>query len=256
LAVRRTLEAAGVEFIVMAKAVGPGCACGRRINMESANKDLRHFPTPLGSCWQGVHGGQFRLLLDKRIGDAVTFAVHGGGSLFGVSAIKLVAIGDQLSTFEFGHAQAAPAFGRRIRAAYISSSTARSPNAHRITWMRRHSSPAMVMSGISNSQVSRLCPRKSTVRGFSRPVRSRTTSRICGSTHYVPRRVLKSRRTELVGGDFLERAPPVAPEGPGANAHGHANRTGQPPRARVLLGTRLRMRAEARFRPCSSPQRP
>jgi hypothetical protein len=25
-----------------------------------------------------------------------------GGSLFGVSAIKLVAIGDQLSTFEFG----------------------------------------------------------------------------------------------------------------------------------------------------------
>jgi hypothetical protein len=95
----------------MGMAVGPGCACGRRINMESANKDPS-LPHALGSCWQGVHGGQFRLLLDKRIGDAVTFAVHGGGSLFGVSAIKLVAIGDQLSTFEFGHAQAAPAFGR------------------------------------------------------------------------------------------------------------------------------------------------
>jgi hypothetical protein len=79
--------------------------------MESANKDPS-LPHALGSCWQGVHGGQFRLLLDKRIGDAVTFAVHGGGSLFGVSAIKRVAIGDQLSTFELGHAQAAPAFGR------------------------------------------------------------------------------------------------------------------------------------------------
>jgi hypothetical protein len=104
LAVRRALEAPASNSL-MAMAVGPGCACGRRINRKSANKDPS-LPHALGSCWQGVHGGQFRLLLDKRIGDAVTFAVHGGGSLFGVSAIKLVAIGDQLSTFEFGHAQA------------------------------------------------------------------------------------------------------------------------------------------------------
>jgi hypothetical protein len=99
LAVRRALEAAASNSL-MAMAVGPGCACGRCINMESANKDPS-LPHALGSCWQGVHGGQFRL--------AVTFAVHGEGSLFGVSAIKFVA---QLSTFEFGHAQAAPAFGR------------------------------------------------------------------------------------------------------------------------------------------------
>jgi hypothetical protein len=79
----------------MGMAVGPGCAYGSRINRESANKDPS-LPHALGSCWQGV----FRPLLDKRIGDAVTFAVHGGGRLFGVSAIKLVAIGDQLSTFE------------------------------------------------------------------------------------------------------------------------------------------------------------
>jgi hypothetical protein len=34
----------------------------------------------------------------------------------------------------------------------------------------------------------------------------------------------------------------------------HANRIGLPPRSRVLLRKRLRMRAEARFRPCSSPK--
>jgi hypothetical protein len=141
----------------MGMVVGPGCACGRRINRESANKDLiSSLPHALGSCWQGVHGGQFRLLLDKRIGDAVTFAVHGGGSLFGVSAIKLVASCRRSNSVMRKPRQRSAA---RIRAAYISSSTAHSPNACRITWMRRHSSPATAMSGISNSQVSRLCPK-------------------------------------------------------------------------------------------------
>jgi len=50
------------------------------------------------------------------------------------------------------------------------------------------------------------------------------------------------------------RAPPVPwLEGPGAMPTTHAaNRTGQPPRARVLLGTRLRMRADRRD-PCARP---
>jgi transcriptional regulator with XRE-family HTH domain len=84
LAVRRALEAAGVEFID-GNGGGPGVRLRKahQQDAQAAGRSSRR---------------SFRLLLD--------------GSLFGVSAIKLVSIGDQLSTFEFGHAQAAPAFGR------------------------------------------------------------------------------------------------------------------------------------------------
>jgi hypothetical protein len=48
-------------------------------------------------------------------------------------------------------------------------------------------------------------------------------------------------------------APGLGAERDRGRCHSHASRIGSPPRSRVLLGTRLRMRAEARFRPCSSP---
>jgi hypothetical protein len=85
--------------------------------------------------------------------------------------------------------------------------------------MRRHSSPAMGMSGISNSQVSRVCPKvENKVKAFpGRSDRGRLAVS-AGRHYYVPRGVLKSRRSfapSLSAAIFLERAPPVPPEGPG-----------------------------------------
>jgi hypothetical protein len=168
--------------------------------MESANKDPS-LPHALGSCWQGVHGGQFRLLLDKRIGDAVTFAVHGGGSLFGVSAIKLVAIGDQLSTFEFGHAQAAPAFGRADQ-----SGIHQLEHSALAECMQDHLDASPLLTGHGNE------------RHLQQPSQPAVPAKVDDKVKAFPGRSDRGRRphlqiakklcTELVGGGFFWRERP------------------------------------------------
>jgi hypothetical protein len=55
--------------------------------------------------------------------------------------------------------RAAPAFGRADQSGIHQLEHSALAECMQDPWMRRHSSPAMGMSGISNSQVSRLCPK-------------------------------------------------------------------------------------------------
>src|SRR5262245_34902602 len=59
---------------------------------------------------------------------------------------------------------------------------------------------------------------------------------------------------EVGGGDFFWRDRPRSLRKDRGQCPRRANRIGLPPRSRVLLRKRLRMKAEAKFRPCSSPK--